>query len=130
MAGDRRIWLRLAAASGFISVVAGAFGAHGATDPAAKDLLRTGAQYQAIHALAVLAWAALVRGEGAASSWAPRLFLAGTVLFSGSLYALALGAPRLTGLVTPLGGLMFLAGWAALAWGSGLAAGGVDRHSR
>src|SRR5580693_9417650 len=103
MAGDRRIWLRLAAASGFISVVAGAFGAHGATDPAAKDLLRTGAQYQAIHALAVLAWAALVRGEGAASSWAPRLFLAGTVLFSGSLYALALGAPRLTGLVTPLG---------------------------
>jgi len=129
MAGDRRVWIRLAAASGFISVGAGAFAAHGVTDPAAKELLRTGAQYQAIHALAVLAWAALVRGEARGSNWPPRLFLAGTVLFSGSLYALALGAPRLAGLVTPVGGLMFLAGWAALAWGSGLAVGGVDRHS-
>jgi uncharacterized membrane protein YgdD (TMEM256/DUF423 family) len=64
MADDRRTWIRLAAVSGFVSVAAGAFAAHGVTDPAAKDLLRTGAQYQAIHALAVLAWAALVRGRG------------------------------------------------------------------
>jgi len=129
MAGDWRTWIRLAAASGFISVAAGAFAAHGLADPAAKELLRTGAQYQAVHAIAVLAWAGLARGQATRSAWPPGLFLGGTVLFSGSLYALALGASRLIGMVTPVGGLMFLAGWASLAWGSGLAVGRVDRHS-
>ncbi len=129
MVWDRSLWIRLAAISGFVSVAAGAFAAHGMADPAAKELLRTGSQYEAIHALATLTWAALVPSRGAGVSWPPALFLGGSALFSGSLYALALGAPRWMGAVTPLGGLMFLAGWAIFAWRAGLA-GRVDgRHS-
>ncbi len=108
------LWVRLAAASGFVSVAAGAFAAHGVKDAAVRELVRTGAQYEAIHALAALAAVALARG-GRASHLAPALFLGGSVLFSGSLYALAMGAPRIMGAVTPLGGLGFLAGWAVLA---------------
>jgi uncharacterized membrane protein YgdD (TMEM256/DUF423 family) len=119
MRWDRRSWIRLAAISGLISVAAGAFAAHGATDPAARDLLRTGAQYQAVHALATLAWAALSAADRTRGGWTPALFLGGSALFSGSLYALALGAPKLAGAVTPLGGLLFLAGWASLAWSGG-----------
>ena len=99
MRGDQKSWIRLAAMSGFVAVAAGAFAAHGVTDPTAKDLLRTGAQYQMVHALGVLAWAGLFGLPAARNPWVPRLFLAGSVLFSGSLYALALGAPRLTGAV-------------------------------
>jgi uncharacterized membrane protein YgdD (TMEM256/DUF423 family) len=116
MTWDRPTWIRLAAASGLLSVAAGAFAAHGVSDPAAKDLLRTGANYEALHALAILACAALFRARPARAAWAAALFLAGSALFSGSLYALAFGAPRLAGAVTPIGGVMFLAGWAALAW--------------
>jgi uncharacterized membrane protein YgdD (TMEM256/DUF423 family) len=119
MSWDRRNWIRLAALSGFASVAVGAFAAHGVGDPAAKDLLRTGAQYEAVHALAVLVWVALSARTAGRGFWTPTLFLIGTVLFSGSLYALALGAPRILGLVTPFGGLCFLAGWASLALGLG-----------
>ena len=113
------LWVRLAAASGFLGVAAGAFAAHGMTDPRAQELLRTGATYELAHALAALL-AAVLAGLGAARArWAAGLFLAGSVLFSGSLYALAFGAPRLTGVVTPVGGLCFLAGWALLAWAAG-----------
>jgi uncharacterized membrane protein YgdD (TMEM256/DUF423 family) len=115
------LWVRLAAASGLISVATGAFATHGmAAHPAAQELLRTGAQYEALHALAALAAVALARGAGrACASLAPALFLVGTVLFSGSLYALAFGAPRLVGVITPLGGLSFMAGWAWLVWSGG-----------
>ena len=129
MVWDRLLWIRLAAMSGFISVAAGAFAAHGIADPAAKELLRTGSQYEAIHAMATLAWAALVPSRGAGALGPPALFLAGSALFSGSLYALALGAPRWTGVVTPVGGLMFLAGWAMFAWQASLAGSGVGDHS-
>ncbi len=129
MVWDRSLWIRLAALSGLISVAAGAFAAHGIADPAAKELLRTGSQYEAIHALATLAWVALAPSRGPGASWPPALFLAGSALFSGSLYALALGAPRWTGAVTPLGGLLLLAGWAVFAWRAGLAGSGVGRHS-
>ncbi len=121
MRWDRRAGIRLAAASGFVSVAAGAFAAHGATDPAARDLLRTGANHEAIHALAALACAVLFKGWPRRAAVAAGLFLAGSALFSGSLYAMAFGAPRLMGAVTPVGGVMFLAGWATLAWAAGQA---------
>lgn len=113
---NRRLWLALAAASGFVSVAAGAFGAHGVADPQAKEWLRTGAQYEAVHALASFAAALVVQWGGRAARLTPPLFLAGSVFFSGSLYAMALGGPRILGTVTPIGGLMFLIGWAMLAW--------------
>jgi uncharacterized membrane protein YgdD (TMEM256/DUF423 family) len=114
------LWIRLAALSGLISVMAGAFGAHGmAGRPMAQDLLKTGAQYEAIHALATVAAVLLARDGGRRAVLAPTLFLTGSLLFSGSLYALALGAPRLVGAVTPLGGLAFMAGWASLIWTGG-----------
>ena len=111
----RPLWLRLAAVSGFVSVAVGAFAAHGVTDPSAKELLRTGSIYEAIHALATLACGMF----GARARAAAALFLVGSLLFSGSLYALAAGAPRILGAITPLGGLAFLAGWAVLAWAAG-----------
>lgn len=111
MTWDRRSWIVLGALSGFIAVAMGAGGAHGVHDPRAAELLKTGAQYEAIHALAMLACAALIT-EGLP----PLLFLAGTVLFSGSLYALAAGAPDWVGMITPLGGLLFLGAWLSLAW--------------
>lgn len=97
----------LAAGLAFVAVAAGAFGAHGLTDPRAKELIELGAHYQLMHALAVFV--------GGASPWSQRLFLIGAVLFGGSLEALALGAPRWAGAITPLGGLCLLAGWAWLA---------------
>jgi uncharacterized membrane protein YgdD (TMEM256/DUF423 family) len=107
-------WISLAALSGLLSVVAGAIATHAISDPGARELLRTGANYEAIHALAALAAVALTRNAERPAWIAPALFLGGTVLFSGSLYALALGAPRWTGAITPFGGLSFMAGWAVL----------------
>jgi uncharacterized membrane protein YgdD (TMEM256/DUF423 family) len=126
--GRRRIWVPLAAASAFIAVAVGAFAAHGA-EGAARELLRTGAYYQMVHALAVLAWAALRPPAHTRVSWTPALFMAGSALFSGSLYMLAFGAARVFGAVTPIGGLMFLAGWATFAWSAALAGDRPERHS-
>ena len=116
--------VRLAALSGFLAVAFGAFAAHGAKDARAAELLHTGALYQMTHALAVFGWLAvraLGKDEagGKTGLATPVLFLAGTLLFSGSLYALAFGAPRMMGMVTPFGGLCFLAGWLLLAWRAG-----------
>ena len=110
-----RLFFALGAASAFIGVAAGAFAAHALRARLSPDLLavfETGARYQMYHALALLgvAWAA-ARWPGSAVQWAGWLFVAGTVLFSGSLYALALTGIRWLGAVTPLGGLAFLAGW-------------------
>lgn len=116
---DMGLWLRLAAISGLISVAAGAFGAHGAASEQAKELFRTGATYQAIHSLAVFAAASLGASAWPRARIAAILFLAGAILFSGSLYLLALGAPRIVGAITPFGGVAFMAGWAALAWSVG-----------
>jgi uncharacterized membrane protein YgdD (TMEM256/DUF423 family) len=104
--------LSLAALAGFLCVAFGAFAAHGVSDPRAQELLRTGALYGFVHALATLASGVLAPR----ARLVPALFLLGVLLFSGSLWAMALGAPRLLGAVTPLGGLSFLAGWLALAW--------------
>jgi uncharacterized membrane protein YgdD (TMEM256/DUF423 family) len=101
----------VAAMLGFLGVAFGAFAAHGLTDPAAKGWMQTGAQYNLTHALAALLAACMPRpAPGAAIA-----FLAGTIVFSGSLYAMALGGPRLLGAVTPLGGVVFLTGWVLLA---------------
>lgn len=115
--------VRLAALSGFLAVALGAFAAHGAKDARAAELLHTGSLYQMTHALAVFGCLAMRQVRKDRTSGrdlaAPALFLIGTVLFSGSLYALAFGAPRIMGLVTPFGGLCFLTGWLMLAWQAG-----------
>lgn len=105
---------------GMTAVAAGAFGAHALRARLPADLLavfETGARYQMYHALALLAVAWAVErwpsGAAVAAGWA---FVAGTVVFSGSLYVLALSGVRWLGAVTPLGGVAFLAGWALLAW--------------
>ena len=108
--------MMLAAISGFLGVAFGAFGAHGVADPAAKEWLKTGAQYQFVHALAAIGAAVFLAHGARLARWAPAFFLAGTVLFSGSLYAMALGGPRVLGAITPIGGLSFMVGWAVLAW--------------
>jgi uncharacterized membrane protein YgdD (TMEM256/DUF423 family) len=110
-----RIWTGLAAISGLLAVAFGAFAAHGMSQPKPVEWLHTGSQYQMIHALAVFAAFGLHRAGLKGMGLAAGLFLGGTLLFSGSLYAMALGAPRILGAVTPFGGLAFIIGWAVLA---------------
>ena len=99
----------LAALSGAIAVGAGAFGAHGAEGKAA-EWLRTGGEYQLIHAVAaLLALEMQARGPG----WC---FVVGAAVFAGTLYLMALGAPRWLGAVTPIGGTLLIVGWLWLAW--------------
>jgi len=116
-----RVFAALGGASAFIAVAAGAFGAHTLRSRLSPELLaafETGARYQMYHALALLAVAwAMTRWPVPAVRAAGWLFVAGTVIFSGSLYLLALTGTRTAGAVTPLGGLAFLAGWLALAVG-------------
>lgn len=113
-----RLFFGLGAASAFIAVAAGAFGAHALRARLSPDLLatfETGARYQMYHALALLAAAwATTRWPGSLIQWAGWLFVIGTVLFSGSLYALALSGVRWLGAVTPFGGVAFLGGWVCL----------------
>ena len=111
-----RLWMVLASLSGFLAVGAGAFGAHGVSDPKAKAWLETGGHYQLIHALAVFACVLVWKMGATSAALAAWLFLAGALIFSGSLYLMALGAPRILGAVTPIGGLLLLAGWLVLAW--------------
>lgn len=113
----------LAAILGFLSVALGAFGAHALSarfeqHPNLEASFKTGAQYHMYHALALLAvgWASGQWDSGllTIAGW---LFVLGIVLFSGSLYAMALTGVRRLGAITPLGGLAFLGGWALLALG-------------
>jgi uncharacterized membrane protein YgdD (TMEM256/DUF423 family) len=105
---------------GFIAVAAGAFGAHALNKRLPPDLLavfETGARYQMYHALAlVLVGLLAARTTSSVLNAAGWLFVAGVVLFSGSLYALALSGVRVLGAVTPFGGLCFLVAWALVAW--------------
>jgi uncharacterized membrane protein YgdD (TMEM256/DUF423 family) len=114
-----RIFFALGAILGFISVAAGAFGAHalrGRLTPDHLGIFETAARYQMYHALALLAVAwTITRGGGSTAHWAGWLFVIGTVLFSGSLYLLALTGIRWLGAITPLGGVAFLTGWLCLA---------------
>lgn len=116
---NARLWLLLGAGYGFLGVGLGAFGAHALRSRLTPEMLavyRTGVDYQLHHALALLV-------VGALAAWRPApllhyaglCFALGVLLFSGSLYALSTTGLRAFGPVTPLGGLLFLAGWALLA---------------
>lgn len=98
--------LSLAALSAAIAIAASAFGAHGASSPQAAEWLRTGGMYQLIHAVALFALA------GMPGSRAPLFtLLVGSLIFAGTLYAMAFGAPRWFGAITPIGGALMIAGW-------------------
>ncbi|MBK8003454.1 MAG: DUF423 domain-containing protein [Gemmatimonadetes bacterium] len=115
-----RTFAFLGALSGGLAVAAGAFGAHALRARLTPEMLavfETAARYQMYHALALLAAAALAGADGSTrpAVWAGWLFLVGTLLFSGSLYALTLSGVSRLGIITPFGGVAFLAGWACLA---------------
>ena len=117
-----RLFLLLGSLSGFTGVVLGAFAAHGLRGRLTDEMLNVfevGVRYQIYHALALL-MVALVsarwpRGEFSVAGWC---FVLGTIVFSGSLYALSLSGVRWLGAVTPIGGLAFLLGWLSIAWGA------------
>ncbi|HTN49893.1 MAG TPA: DUF423 domain-containing protein [Burkholderiaceae bacterium] len=115
-----RVYFMLGALFALLAVAAGAFGAHALRGVLAVDLaavFETAVRYQLMHALALLATAwACDRWPGTATTAAGALFIAGIVLFSGSLYLLALTGLRALGTITPFGGGAFIAGWGCLAW--------------
>ena len=99
----------LACLSAALAIGAGAFGAHGVSDPKAAEWLRTGGLYQLVHAVAAIPLIGTARGAAA-------LMLAGAAIFAVSLYVMALGGPRWLGAVTPIGGTLMIAGWLWAAW--------------
>lgn len=116
-----RIFLLLGTVGAFFSVAFGAFAAHGLKSILSPGLLQTfqtGVDYQAMHSIALLVTGLLMRTDGHPTmrfaGWA---FANGILIFSGSLYLLALTDARWLGAITPFGGTAFLLGWAALAWG-------------
>lgn len=113
-----RAWLVIAGIAGFVSVAAGAFGAHALREripPALFEVYQTGAHYALVHAVALLAVAVLAgQGGGRAVGVAGAGFALGIVLFAGSLWLMALTGHRWPGAITPLGGIAFLIGWVAL----------------
>lgn len=119
-----KLFLVIAGISGFLSVALGAFGAHGLKDklsPEMMEIFQKGVQYQFYHTFALLAVAILWKLFPEAnlfntSAW---LFIAGIIIFSGSLYVLSLSGVRWLGAITPVGGLCFLAGWLLLFWQAG-----------
>ncbi len=112
-----RTTLTIAATLGLTAVAAGTFGAHVLKDRVEPDLIavfETGARYHAYHALAILAMCGFIDRLGKAGGVAVWLFAVGTVIFAGTLYALAITGQRRLGAVTPIGGLLLMAGWATL----------------
>ena len=110
-------WIRLAAGLGFLGVALGAFGAHGLRGKIPESLLsawQTGVLYHLIHAVALLALALYARAQSVSVATPSALFALGIALFSGSLYAMALTGVGRLGMITPLGGVAFLAGWVAV----------------
>jgi uncharacterized membrane protein YgdD (TMEM256/DUF423 family) len=113
-----RAWLIAAAVGGFLSVAAGAAAAHLSAGERAAELLRTGALYGMAHAAALIAVTAMAQSPGrvglalTVAGWS---FAAGMLLFSLSLFALALSGREWLGMITPFGGAGLLVGWAALA---------------
>ena len=116
-----KLFIILAALNGFIAVSLGAFAAHGLSSRLTEQLLstfQTGVQYQMYHTLALFGVGILCLHYPASTPLrgAGLLFLAGIMVFSGSLYILALSGIRWLGAITPIGGIAFLAGWGMLAW--------------
>ncbi len=115
-----RFFFFVGSISAFLAVAAGAFAAHGLKqrlDPELLNAFEVGVRYQIYHALALLgtAWA-MARWPDAVGSTAGWLFIAGTLIFSGSLYSLSVTGARWLATITPLGGMAFLGGWICLAW--------------
>lgn len=111
------MWWTVAGVVGAVGVLLGAFGAHGLQGRVPDDLINvwnTGARYHLIHALALCAVAVHPTQPRIAGG----LFVAGILLFSGSLYVMTLSGQRWLGAVTPLGGICFVAGWLVLAFAS------------
>lgn len=127
MLGMMRLMLALTALNGLMGVAAGAFGAHGVADPQVKAWLQTGAQYQIVHAVAAIACMALMTRMPGWAPWAGWLFGVGGLVFGGSLYLMALTGVRVLGAVTPVGGVLLIAGWAVMLVGAlaGMAAQGA-----
>lgn len=117
---NERILVVVGAVNMFIAVCCGAFGAHGLKKILSEDLLavwHTAVTYQVMHALGMIAVALLMpKFGGAGLTWAGNLMLAGIVIFSGSLYLLALTGTRILGAITPIGGVAFLVAWVLVAW--------------
>jgi uncharacterized membrane protein YgdD (TMEM256/DUF423 family) len=120
MADARSPWIALGALNAAIAIAAGAFAAHGLRDKLdarALEVFETGARYHMYHAFALILVGLVASGGRArAGQTAGWLFQIGIVLFSGSLYALALTGTRGIGAITPVGGLAFIIGWLWLAW--------------
>jgi uncharacterized membrane protein YgdD (TMEM256/DUF423 family) len=115
-----RLFIATGALFAFIGVAAGAFGAHGLKSrlsPEMMNVFEIGVRYQLVHALAlfVVAWV-YTRWPVPLVSVSGFLFIAGIIIFSGSLYILSITGTKWLGAITPFGGLAFLAGWACLAW--------------
>lgn len=115
-----KMFLLIAAISGLLAVVLGAFGAHGLKSRLVEDLLavyQTGVQYHFYHTLALLAAGVLLLRypDAAMLNWSGWLFVAGILIFSGSLYILAVTGVRWLGAITPIGGLAFIGGWLCMA---------------
>ena len=113
------MWIGIAAGCGALAVVAGAFGAHGLKARVGAEQLAswsTASQYHLLHSVVLLALALYGASTGRSITLPAALFLAGTVLFSGSIYALVLAPAKWLGPVTPFGGLLLIAGWVSLLW--------------
>ncbi|GIO04100.1 DUF423 domain-containing protein [Brevibacillus reuszeri] len=115
-----KLFLMLGSISGFLSVALGAFGAHALKeklDEYSLGIFHTGVTYQTTHALALVLVALLLKWYPDSSGlvWAGWCFVAGTLIFSGSLYTLAMTGIKVLGAITPIGGVLFLIGWALLA---------------
>lgn len=115
-----RLFFAIGSLSGFLAVLLGAFAAHGLKSQMSADALATfeiGVRYQMVHALALLfVGLAYAKWPGTALAAGGWLFVAGTVIFSGSLYVLSVTGTRWLGAITPFGGVALLAGWLCLAW--------------
>lgn len=110
----------LAAISGFLCIAIGAYGRHALPHPDARALVEIGTHYQFMHTMAALACVSFCNWGAKGARLAAPCFLIGALVFSGPLYLMALGAPRWLGVATPIGGVLFLAGWIILiasGWG-------------
>jgi len=112
-------WIATAAGSGALAVLLGAFGAHGLKGRVPAESIaswNTAVEYHLLHSVVLLALALWAGQSGAAPTpqWTMRAFFAGILLFSGSIYGLVLGGPRVLGPVTPIGGVLLISGWLSL----------------
>jgi len=110
-------WISIGAFLAGVAVITGAFGAHGLKErltPESLELWKTAVLYHALHAIALVAYGLYDRERKA--PWIGWSFLLGILVFSGTVYALALGSPRWFGAITPIGGTAMIVGWFAFAW--------------